>query len=69
MRIFVNLPEGNDAAFDVVQRAFAILRKSGVYSARVGGFVNHRGVVLVDLSDKPRALLVLTRAGLQAVSD
>jgi hypothetical protein len=69
MRIFVNQPEGNNAAFDIVQRAFDILHNSGVYSARVGGFVNDRGVVLVDLSDTPRALLVLTRAGLQAVAD
>ena len=69
MRIFVNQPEGNNGAFDTVQRAFDILRNSGIYSARVGGFVNNQGVVLVDFSDKPRALLVLTRAGLQAVAD
>jgi hypothetical protein len=69
MRIFVNLPSGNEGAFDIVQRAFDILRHSGISSARVGGFVNNQGVVLVDFSDKPRALMVLTRAGLQAVAD
>ena len=36
---------------------FAILES---IPARVGGFVNNQGVVLVDLSDKPRALLVLS---------
>ena len=69
MRIFVNLPDGNNAAFDIVQRAFDILQNSGIYSARLGGLINNQGVVLVDFSDKPRALLVLTRAGLQAVAD
>ena len=69
MRIFVNQPEENDGAYDIVQRAFDILRNSGISSVRIGGFVNGQGVVLVDLSDKPRALLVLTRAGLQAVAD
>jgi hypothetical protein len=69
VRIFVNQPEGNNVAVDVVQRAFAILRHSGVDSARVGGFINNQGVVFVDFSDKPRALVVLTRAGLQAAAD
>jgi hypothetical protein len=56
MRIFVNQPEDNNAAFDTAQRAFDILRNSGISSARLGGFVNSQGVVLVDFSDKPRAL-------------
>ena len=45
---------------------FAILESIPPASA---ASLNNQGVVLVDLSDKPRALLVLTRAGLQAVAD
>jgi hypothetical protein len=69
MRIFVYPTEGGIPTFDVLHQAFTVLRTSGVFSARIGGFIDGQGVMLIDVTEKPRALLALTRAGLRAVRD
>jgi hypothetical protein len=69
VRIFVQPADGGIPPFDFLQRAYDLLRDARIPSARIGGFIDSQGVVLVDLLDKPKALLVLTRAGLRAVAD
>jgi hypothetical protein len=67
MRIFIQASEKDDS--EIAKRAFEILCYAGIVSARIGGVVDNQAVVLVDLPDTPKALQVLTRAGLQAVTD
>jgi hypothetical protein len=69
MRIFVHLPDGTNPTFNVVEQAFDILRRTGIQSARLGGFINEGGVVLVDPAEAPKAVQALTRAGLRAATD
>jgi len=69
VRIFVLPPEGVNPTFNVLQRAFDILRDTGIDSARLGGFINESGVVVIDPTDAERAVRVLTRAGLRATTD
>jgi hypothetical protein len=69
MRIFVLPAEGVNPTFNVLQRAFFILRTCGIKSARIGGFINQSGVMLIDPAEAPEAVQVLTRAGLRATTD
>jgi hypothetical protein len=69
VRIFVHLPDGINPTFNVLERAFDILCKTGIGSARLGGFINESGVVLVDPADAPKAVEALTQAGLRALTD
>jgi hypothetical protein len=69
VRIFVHLPDGINPTFSVLERAYDILLKTGIRSARLGGFINESGVVLIDPAEAPKAVQVLTRAGLRAVTD
>ena len=69
MRIFAQPPEIGGSLNNIVQEAHEILRKVGITSSRVGGFINDQGVILVELADVPAALKALTRAGLRAVAD
>jgi hypothetical protein len=68
MRI-VKLPDSSGPIANVTQEAFDALRSAGITSARIGGFVNDHGVVLVDSIDIAFALTMLTRAGFTAVAD
>jgi hypothetical protein len=69
MRIFAQPPEIGGSLNNIVQEAHEILRKVGITSSRVGGFINDQGVILVELADVPAALKALMRAGLRAVAD
>jgi hypothetical protein len=63
MRIFVKPSDSSDLTANVAQEAFHALRRSGIVSARIGGFINDHGVVLVDSREVAFALTMLTRAG------
>jgi hypothetical protein len=69
MRIFVQPSEIGGSLTNIVQEAHGILRKAGITSSHVGGFINDQGVILVELADVPAALKALTKAGLRAVAD
>jgi hypothetical protein len=69
MRIFVKPPEDGARITNVAQEALEALRSAGIASARIGGYINESGVVLVDPPDARKAVQVLTNAGLRAVSD
>jgi len=69
MRIFVLPKEGVNQTFSVLQRAMDILSDYGFKSARVGGYINESAVVLIDPTEAPKAVRLLTRAGLRATSD
>jgi hypothetical protein len=68
MRIFV-LPysdESLDRPDEVIRRAVSILRTSRIMSAREGGILNGRAVVLIDAEEVPEALARLDQAGWRA---
>ena len=67
MRIFLDLP-GDAPIEGVIIRACDILHINKIYSARPGGFVNDRPVVLVDDSEAAQAVIVLEKAGIKAVT-
>jgi hypothetical protein len=46
-----------------------ILSDYGFKSARIGGYINESAVVLIDPAEAPRAVRLLTHAGLRATSD
>jgi len=61
--------EGRRAVSSIAQEAFEALRNAGITSARIGGIINDKGVVLVDAPDCAFALAMLERAGFAAVAD
>jgi hypothetical protein len=68
MRIFV-LPYSGDLferADEVVRHAVAVLHSSQIVSAREGGILNGRAVVLIDAEEVPEALVTLEQAGWRA---
>jgi hypothetical protein len=69
MRIFLLPPESNSSYEDLVLRACAVLRQSLILSARVGGIVNERPVVLVAPPDVSQAVAILKKAGIVAFTD
>jgi hypothetical protein len=69
MRIFVKPSEDRTSTDNIVQEAFEALRRGGIASARLGGFINDQGVVLVDTADRAFALRMLNRAGFTAIAD
>ncbi len=52
-----------------MHRAYEILRFSLVLSARVGGIVDDRPVLLVDEPDVSKAVHILKKSGIEAVTD
>jgi hypothetical protein len=68
MRIFLLRPEPESPPDRLVLRACEVLRHSLILSARVGGVVSGRPVVLVAEPDVPYAVAVLKRAGIEAVT-
>ena len=70
MRIFVKPLKDEGAVSSIAQEAFEALRNAGITSARIGGIINDKGVVLlVDAPDCAFALAMLERAGFAAVAD
>jgi hypothetical protein len=69
MRIFLLPPERNVQHHELIRRACDILRLSRISSARVGGVVDDRPVLLVDDPDVPKAVAVLKKSGIEAMTD
>jgi hypothetical protein len=71
MRIFVEvtLSDPSDQLDEIVRQAVAVLRARRIQSAREGGAVNGRTVVLVDAAEIPEARVKLTEAGTRATID
>jgi hypothetical protein len=69
VRIFVKPPESAASNSNVAQEAFDALRNAGIVSARIGGFIDNQGVVLVDGADVAFAMTMLERAGFKAIAD
>jgi len=68
MRIFVLPYSGElfERADEVVRHAVALLHSSQIASAREGGLLNGRPVVLIDPEEVPEALVMLEQAGWRA---
>ena len=71
MRIFILPPSGDllEPADHVVRHAISILHSARVLSAREGGTIGDRAVVLVDATEAPQALATHQGAGLRASID
>jgi hypothetical protein len=71
MRIFVEvtLSDPSDQLDEIVRQAVAVLRAGRIQSAREGGAVNGRAVVLVDAAEIPEARVKLAEAGMRAAID
>jgi hypothetical protein len=64
MRIFIELiADRSDQPDEVVRQAVAILREGNVQSAREGGAINGRAVVLIAAADILEARARLSDAG------
>jgi hypothetical protein len=68
MRIFIEPPYLGGSADQSGRQAFEVLREAGVASALPGGTTGYYAVVLVDLPDVAKALEVLGKAGMRAMS-
>ena len=68
MRIFIEPPNRNASPDDMAVRACEFLRQSLIASARVGGIINNRAVVLVAPHDAEQAVAVLKKAGIEAIA-
>ena len=69
MRIFIQPPHANGSVDQSVRSAHELLHNSNIFSARLGGVLNDRGVVLIEATDVTQALTVLRKAGMRAVVD
>lgn len=69
MRIFLLPRDRNSPRHELLRRACETLRLSLILSARVGGVVDGRPVLLVDEPDAPKAVAVLKRSGIEAATD
>jgi hypothetical protein len=68
MRVFI-LPYSGDLferADEVIRDAVGIMRSSRILSAREGGILNGRAIVLIDPEEVPEALQRLKQAGWRA---
>jgi hypothetical protein len=68
MRIFIEPSYLGGSVDQSVRQAFEVLGEAGVASARPGGTLGDYAVVLVDLPDVAKALAVLGKAGMRAMS-
>jgi hypothetical protein len=68
MRVFVLPYSGElfERADEVVRHAVAVLHSSRIVSAREGGILNGRAVILIDPEEVPEALVTLKQAGWRA---
>jgi len=69
MRIFLLPPDRDSSPEKLAIRACKTLRFSLILSARVGGIINDRSVVLVADPDVPHAVTVLKGSGIEAATD
>jgi hypothetical protein len=69
MRIFLLSRDRKFQHHELMHRAYEILRFSLVLSARVGGIVDDRPVLLVDEPDVSKAVHILKKSGIEAVTD
>jgi hypothetical protein len=69
MRIYIQPPHVNGSIDGSVRTAHEILHRLAITSARPGGIINDRGVILIEACDVTKALAVLKQAGLRAVLD
>jgi hypothetical protein len=69
MRIFIRSHDRNTSPYESLRRACETLRLSFILSARVGGIINDRPVLLVADPDVPQAVAILKRSGIEAVTD
>ncbi len=69
MRLFLLPRDRNFQHHELLRRAYEILRLSLILSARIGGIVDDRPVLLVDEPDVPQAVKVLKKSGIEAVTD
>src|SRR6266436_2603509 len=69
LRILIQPPHVWGSPEQVVRIAYKVLRNFGVWSARPGAIVGNQADVLVAHSHVARALAVLERAGMRAVTD
>lgn len=68
MRIFLS-PTDSGFTGELLLRACNVLHDSLILSARAGGIVNDRPVVLVAPPDVLQAVAILKRFGIEAVTD
>jgi hypothetical protein len=68
MRIFIEPPNPSASPDGVAIRACQLLRASLILSARIGGIINDRAVVLVAPHDTEQAVAVLKKAGIEAIA-
>jgi hypothetical protein len=69
MRIYIQPPPVNGSIDGSLQTAHEILHSSAITSARLGGVIHDRGVILIEAYDVTKALAVLKQAGLRAILD
>lgn len=71
MRIFLRPPDQNSSSSlaELLRCACETLRISLISSARIGGIVDGRPVLLVDEPDVPKAVAVLKKSGIEAMTD
>jgi len=67
MRIFLEPPHVSGLVDNSVRTAHELLHNSNIFSARLGGILNDRGVVLIEATDVTQALAVLRKAGMRAI--
>jgi len=69
MRIYIQPPHLNGSTEGSLRTVHEILHRLAITSARPGGIINDRGVILIEACDVTKALAVLKQAGLRAVLD
>jgi hypothetical protein len=69
MRIFIQPPHAGGSVDQSVRTAHELLHNSKILSARPGGVIYDRGVVLIEAAEVTHALAVLKEAGMRAFLD
>jgi hypothetical protein len=69
MRIFLLSPDSDSPNGDLEMRACRVLRHHMILSARPGGIINDRAVVLVAPPDAQHAVAVLKKSGIESYTD
>jgi len=69
MRIFLLPSDPDFPTGELEMRACRVLRHHMILSARPGGIVNERAVVLVSAPDAQQAVAILKKSGIESVAD
>jgi hypothetical protein len=69
MRIFLLEPDPDSPRGELEMRACRVLRHYMILSARPGGIVNDRAVVLVSEPDAAQAVALLKKSGIDSYLD